>query len=472
MEPLNPLDAAFLEIEDADPAVVLAIASVAVAEGPAPSQQELVAEFTARLPLIPRYRQKIHRVPLDLGTPSWVDDPDFDPARQFHRVAVPEPGDEAGLCELVGMLMAQRLDRDRPLWECWVIEGLTGGRWAILSKVHHCLADGVSGNTLHEVFFREQDRPPPPLRPAEPSPGRMPLLAAALRDMVVGPLTTLRAAFGALTKPRALAGRVTEASQGLEALMRAVIPVSPSSLSGPIGRMRRYELAHASLPKVVAIAKAFDVTVNDVVLAAITAAYRELLLSRGEEPAADSVRTLVPVSVRREVEIGRMDNQVSLMLPLLPVDVADPALRLVTVHRRLAELKGHREAEAGVAVTTSARYGPYAPLAWTIRAAARLPHRNVVSVATNVPGPRHTLSVLGREVTDLYPYVPIAMRLRTGVAVLTYRDRMSFGITADAGTAPEPGLMSAAIERDLTTLSRTARTKKKKTVVPKRNSSH
>jgi diacylglycerol O-acyltransferase / wax synthase len=451
---LSPLDAAFLEIEDADPHVTLSIGSVAVAEGSAPAQDELVAMFTALLPLIPRYRQRVRRVPLDLGPPVWVDDPRFDPAQHFHRVALPEPGDESTLCDLIALLMSERLERDRPLWECWVIEGLDAGRWAVLSKVHHCLADGMAGNPLHEVFFHEVT-PPGETAEAEPEPepGTAQLLLGALRRLVTDPFDEAAFAAGRLLAPRELARQVADATQGFGALAAALIPVAPSSLSGPLGQQRQYELAHVSLSEVVTISKTFHVTVNDVVLAAVSAAFREVLLSRGEEPAPDVARTLVPVSVQGSGNAGSMGRQMSVMLPLLPVDLGDPALRLVAVHRRLNELKRHREADAGVAVMSSAAHGPFAPIALGIRIAARLPHRNLVSVATNVPGPRHRLSILGREVVDLYPYVPIATRLRTGVAVLTYRDRMTFGITADLSSAPERRLLADAIERDIAALT-------------------
>lgn len=453
MQPLSPLDAAFLEIEDEDRNAALSIASIAVAEGPVPSQDEIVAAYAARLPLIPRCHQRVRWVPLDLGPPVWVDDAHFEPARHFHRAAAPAPGDDAALCDLVGMIMAERLDRDRPLWECWVIEGLAGGRWAVLSKLHHCLADGIAGNSLHEVFFHEGPVPVP--GHTEPEPGTWSLLGSALGRLVTDPLGEVRAIAGEVLAPRKLAHRVSGAARGLRALASALIPVTPSSLSGPIGRQRHFELARVPLPVVAGIGKSFGATVNDVVLTAISGALREVLLDRGEEPVADSVRALVPVSVRTGPE--SLDNQLSLLLPFLPVDVADPASRLLAVHRRLAELKAHKEAQAGSAVTTAAQHGPFAPVAWAVRAAAKLPQRGIVTVATNVPGPRHTLSILGREIVELHPYVPIALRLRTGIAVLTYRDQMSFGITADADTAPKARLLAETIEREIATLAEAAR---------------
>jgi len=456
MEQLSPLDAAFLEIEDEDPHAALSIASVAVLEGPAPDQRDFVAAFTARLPMIPHSRQKIRHIPFDLGPPVWVDDAHFDAARHVKRIAAPAPGGETDLCALVSMIMAERLDRNRPLWECWVIEGLAEGRWAILSKVHHCLADGVSGNALHERVFT---RAPPAIgrtSDVTAEPGTVELVLNAVRGFATSPLDELAALVRNLFPPTRLARRVTDTAHGLGAVAAALIPVARSSLSGPIGTQRRYELAHVSLPEVREIARTFQVTINDVVLAAITGAFRDLLLRRGEHPTAKTLRTLVPVSVRTEHD-NTVDNRISLLLPLLPVDVADPVRRLAAVHRRLTALKNGHEAEAGPAMTASAGHVPFAPIAWGVRAAARLPQHVIVTVATNIPGPRHLLSMLGRDIIELYPYVPIALRLRTGVAVLTYRDRMTFGITADLDSAPETPFLADAIENDIAALATSAR---------------
>ncbi|SPL98959.1 unnamed protein product [[Actinomadura] parvosata subsp. kistnae] len=215
---MSPLDAAFLTLEDEQPEVSMAISSVAVLEGPPPGRQEFLDAIRARLPLVRRYRQKARQVPLDLGPPVWVDDPAFDLAYHIRRVALPPPGDDAQLNELIGDIMSQRLDRAHPLWEYWVIEGLAQGRWALVSKVHHCMVDGVSGTHLYYVIFDESPEGTPGLPADEWNPDDEPtalrLTTDALRDLLLNPVEQARLIGRALASPRALAGRVAEAAAG------------------------------------------------------------------------------------------------------------------------------------------------------------------------------------------------------------------------------------------------------------------
>ena len=427
MEHLNPLDAAFLEVEDADPHVSLAIASVAVVEGPAPGHEEFLALMRSKLPLLPRARQKLVRTPLDLNAPAWQDDPAFDLSYHVRRTAVPAPGGDAELCALIARIMGQRLDRDRPLWEYWVVEGLEGGRWAVLAKVHHCMADGISGTMLYEVMYGDAPAP------AEPEAGQDPSLLSVLT--------------GVLRAPWAIAG-------GLLSLAWSLLPVPASSLFGRLGSPRLYRVVRTSLPEVKEVAHAFGVTVNDVVLAAVARAYRAVLLERGERPSPHSVRTLVPVSVRTD---RRVNNQISLRLTFLPVEAGSAVEALSVVHDRFTALKAGHEAEAGQAFVGLAKYEPFAPLAWSIRFGAILPQRSIVTVTTNVPGPRKPLKVLGRRIVEILPYVPIAVRIRTGIAVLSYADRLSIGITADRDSTPDVDVLSDALQAAIDELVSAAR---------------
>jgi WS/DGAT/MGAT family acyltransferase len=453
---MSPLDAAFLDIEDEDPHASLAIASVAVIEGPAPSHEEFVAAIRARLPLVPRYRQRAWQVPFDLGHPVWADDPHFDLTYHVRRTALPAAGDDQALCRLVARIMSQRLDRERPLWEYWVVEGLAGGRWALISKVHHCMVDGVSGTHLYHLLCDASaegtgDLPEDTWKPAG-DPTALRLVADALLDLVVNPMEQMRLAGRALRSPRATAARVGETVRGLATLVGALRPAVASSLVGPIGRQRRYAIARAPLEDLVGVGRRAQVSLNDVALAAISGAFRTILCQRGEEPDPRSVRTLVPVSVRHRGDEDMCDNRISMLLAFLPVHLADPQARLRAVHRHLTELKASKEAQAGEAMTTLARHEPFPPISWGMRMAARLPQRNIITVATNVPGPRQPLYLLGRQLVEILPYVPIATRLRTGVSIFTYCDQVTFGITGDYDTAADVAELARGIEAGIAEL--------------------
>jgi diacylglycerol O-acyltransferase len=459
VERLSPLDAAFLDLEDSDRHASLAIASVAVLRGPAPGQDEYVAAIGPRFAAIRRARQRVLRVPFDLSAPVWADDPDFDVGYHFRRTAVPAPGDDEALHRLIARIMAQRLDRDRPLWECWVIEGLADDRWAVLTKLHHCMADGVSGTRLYHAIFADTPASAPTTA-VDPVPGPMNLVLDAVGDLARKAAGQVGLLLGAVRAPMRLI-------RGAAELAAAIRPTTPSSLSGPIGAARRYHVARVPLSAVVRVAKAYGTTVNDVVLTAISAGLRAILLSRGERPDPRTVRTLVPVSVRATGALDELDNRISLLLPYLPVDIADPVDALAEVHRRLAREKATGEAEAGRAITDIAAREPFAPVSLAIRFAARLPQRSIVTVTTNVPGPRAPLHVLGREVLELLPYVPIAVRMRLGVAVMTYCDEAVFGVTADFTTMPDAGLVADTIERTLADLVSTVDTEVVRPRVPR-----
>lgn len=447
MDRLTPLADAFIEAEDVDPAVSLTIGSLAVFAGPAPSYDEFVALLQSRLPLVPRYRQRVRTTPFDLAAPAWVDDPDFDIRHHVLRAAVPAPGGHREVADLVARLMAPRMDRSQPLWECWLCEGLEGGRWATLSRVHHCLADGVSGMGLYRLFLDPTPEvPPPPVDDWDPATPQTPRHAAAvaMRDLAGLP-ATVAGTLGRMTRtPLRAAAAATETARGLLELSGALRPVHPTSLTGPIGCARRYTWVEVDLPSVRALRSERGVTVNDIALTAITGGFRRLLLGRGEEPAAHAVRSLVPVSTRPPGE-DDASNRVSLLLPYLPVDLADPHERLEVVHRRLRGLRDRHEPEAGAGITTAAELAPFAPVSWSMRAALRLPQHQVTTVTTNVPGPRVPLYCLGRPVQSLLPWVPIADRVRVGVAMVSYCDSFAFGITADHESAPDLEVLADGI---------------------------
>ena len=223
-------------------------------------------------------------------------------------------------------------------------------------------------------------------------------------------------------------------------------------MTGPLEGSRRYTWTDISLEDVRAVRKSYGVTVNDVALAAVSGGFRLLLMSRGEEPDAHALRSLVPVSTREPGAESIPDNRVSLMLPYLPVDLADPVERLRAVHERVRGLRAHHEPEAGGSLTTAAELAPFPPISWGIRLGMRLPQRQVATVTTNVPGPRTTLYALGREAQEMLPYVPIADRVRIGVAMFSYRDTLTFGITGDYDTAPDLQVLADGISSSMAEL--------------------
>jgi diacylglycerol O-acyltransferase / wax synthase len=313
------------------------------------------------------------------------------------------------------------------------------------------------------VLDLERDPPPAVVDDWEPEPQPSPLRLAVdgAVNIVARPTEQLRGVVGSLLSPgRALARGRTIAS-GLRGYGSALRPTPPTSLDGTIGPHRRWTFAGGTLDDIRTIRKAFGGTVNDVVVAAVTSGFRDLILARGEEPERVSLRTLVPVSVRQETGQGVYDNQVSAIFLDLPVDVADPLERLDAVHEEMDRLKQSHEAEAGQALTHLAGAVPPAFLGQGTRLVSRLlsrlPQRTMNTVTTNVPGPQFPLYFAGREMLEYLPYVPIGPGVRIGVAILSYNGRLHFAVTGDYDTAPDIGILAGGIEAALEALVGLAR---------------
>ncbi|MGO9031057.1 WS/DGAT/MGAT family O-acyltransferase [Mycobacterium sp.] len=463
MAHLTPLDAAFLEAEDSDPHVSLAIGVVAVVEGPIPDYGSLVSWLGERMLSTPRFKQVLRTHPLDLGPPEWIEDVNLDLSHHLHRAALPHPGDDSALFRLAADVMERRLDRDRPMWECWIIEGLTDDRWAILTKIHHCIGDGVAVTHILAGLFDDGDASATDIRPTtEPAQH-----GTRLPQLSLNPLDWVSGIWHASADVTTAAARAFEVA--VEIAGGLLHPAPVSSLMGPVTNMRRYSAARVSLRDVAKVRQTFDVTINDVALAAITDSFRATLIRRGEQPRRNSLRTLVPVSVRSNDALDKTDNRVSLMLPYLPVEKADPAEQLRAVHARLARTKASGQRQAGSVIVSAANLIPFPLTAWTVRALARLPQRAVVTVATNVPGPRQRLQVMGHDIVHLLPIPPIALRVRTGIAIFSYADDLVFGIIADYDAAPDVDELAQGVERAvarLVALSAPARRSKRALKLP------
>ena len=450
MEHMSPLDAAFWQLEDSHAG--LHIASVAVFEGPPPSIGQLRRLYARKLHLVPRLRQRMRPVLLGLGRPAWVDDPTFDLAYHLRHTAVPHPGGPAQLSALMGRLMSNHLDPERPLWEAWVVDGLAHGRWAIVSKLHHSMVDGIAGiSVLERIFDTSPDAalPPPDRWEPEPQPGPLGLVRSALVEDARAAADAARATVTVGAHPRRSARRAAGVVQGLGRYATALRPVPASRLSGRLGAPRGYDTASVRMADVQRVRDRLGGSINDVVLAIVTGALRELILSRHERLVPHEVRCLVPVSVRALGAHDELDNRVSALLADLPVEIADPVQRYVAVCAHTRALKASHEAEAGVLVTTVARYLPPPLLTLGLRTVFRLPQRWITTVITNVPGPPRPIYALGRRLIANYPYVPIADRVRIGVAVTSYDRTLHFGITSDHDSAPDAGVLRAGIERGI-----------------------
>jgi WS/DGAT/MGAT family acyltransferase len=445
VEQLNAIDAGFLMAEDSDRNVSLAIGGIAIIDGSAPDYGEFKDVLAERVRAIPRCTQMLRTQPFDVGAPQWVDDPAFDLGRHVRRVALPTPGDDAELYRVVADALERRLDRDRPLWECWVIEGLKGNRWAILIKIHHCMADGISATRILTQLCDDVDgdlfaRPTVTKRTAAKRQHLKPVPDPKPLENLWNPLDNLwRTATGITGAAARTVGGAAEIAAGL------LRPSAGSSLVGPVTRMRCYRAVRVPLAEVEQVCRKFDVTINDVALTAITEGFRSVLLHRGEEPRSDSLRTLVPVSVRSPDALDKPGNRLSVMLPYLPVEQDDPIQQLRVVHSRLSRAKQGGQRQAGNVAVSATNYIPFMLSSWLIRLLTRLPQRGIVTLATNVPGPRRQLEMMGSKVARLLPIPPIALRLRTGVAVLSYANDLVFGITADYDAAADVDKLAKGI---------------------------
>lgn len=443
MTELHPLDSGFLELEDTDGRISLGIGGVAIMAGPAPTRAEFVAGLAERITRNQRLRQRVRRSFLGLTAPVWEDDPHFDLAHHVRWAALPELRDEQSLRELVAAELTERLDRDHPLWRCVVVEQLADGHWALMILAHHSMVDGTSGITLFEGLC---DRPDSRAQRAEKGSVRR-----HEREGIGSVTGLMRAALGAPQLAASMLGGLIPVVYG------AVAPVPSSSLNGTLGRQRRYGVARASLSEIREIGTAFGTTVNDVALAAVASSYRTVLHQRGEEPTAGKLRTLIPVSMRTPDFESVVDNRVSAMIASLPIESADAVERLRTVHDRVARHRRRGEADAEKSVLTMAEWLPYPAIAWFVRLLGRFPQHSVSALVTNVPGPSEQLSFLGSEVVEILPCIPIAMRLRSTIAILSYHDHVVFGITGDYDTTPDIDSIADGIEQGIGDLLTRAR---------------
>ena len=454
MEWMSPIDSSFLHIEnDVTP---MHIGGVSIFAGPPPPLGELRAMVAGKLSLVPRYRQKVRMVPLAAGPPIWVDDAHFSLDYHLRHTAVPPPGTEEQLRQMAARVFSQALDRNKPLWELWIVEGLADGRWALLSKVHHCMVDGVAATDLMSVMFSDETAPAgahTALAEHEWSPAPEPsgidvLVRTALRR--ASPAGQLEALQRALRAPRETLRGLGELLGATLAASSSLRPVAASSLTGPIGPHRRWSWASVRLSDVKAIRAELGGTVNDVVLTVIANGFSDLLESRGERLAEDSVvRTMVPVSVRRRGERGVYNNRVSAVFASLPVGLTSPAQRLERIRAEMDGIKQSKQAVAGDVLSSLSGFAPPLLLALGSRLVTLSPRLNMHTATTNVPGPQQPVQTLGRRLLESYPFVPVVGSIQIVVAIFSYDGGLYFGVTGDYDGARDIDVLTAGIERGI-----------------------
>jgi WS/DGAT/MGAT family acyltransferase len=434
---LSPLDASFLHVEDAS--AHMHVACAMVFDGAAPDYDDLLDHVAARLHLVPRYRQRLAEVPFAQGRPKWVDDEHFDLRYHVRHTALPAPQGEYELQVLAGRVFSQQLRRDRPLWEMWLVEGLEDDRFAVLSKTHHALVDGISGLDILSVLFADETDADAAAWTPQPPPSEAQLLGEALLERATRPFEMLRGARALLRAPRQVAGQVAETAIGAGALAWAGLkpaPVTPFN-DGMVGPDRRFTWVRGSLDDLKAVKNELGGTVNDVVLTVVARALRSHMLRRGEDVEDLELKAFIPVSVRGEDQRGggTLGNQVAGMIAPLPVGCGDPEECLTMISDSMSGLKESGQAVGATALTELTGFAPPTVIDQASRMITR--QRFVNLVVTNVPGPQFPLHFAGRELTDIFPMVPLARNLAFGVAIVSYNGTMNFGLVGDFNVVPD-----------------------------------
>jgi WS/DGAT/MGAT family acyltransferase len=435
-------DAAFLYLERKE--MPLHIGSVSVFESALPFER-FVEQIDSKLHLIPRYRQRVVPAPFNIGHPSWEDDPTFDIRNHIFQLTLDKPGDEAALQSLAGRLFSGMMDRNKPLWEIFIIDGLAGGRSAMLAKIHHCMVDGVSGVALMSILLdTARDMAPPSEKPAfapPPLPDPAQLYFRALAQTFqqsMERMLTLQENYLGFLKNMASAEVTKVVSDVAPLLAELARPADRLPFNRPCSGERRITWSEFSFPEARAIRGALGGTVNDVALTVLTGAVSRYVKMRGERVARRFCRFMVPVNVRREEQRADLGNQVSALLVNVPLDIDDPAERIKVVNKRTEALKNARLADILHLMSNAGGLAP-APMQALVMALpfVQLPAPVFNMVSTNVPGPQIPLYATGQQMLNYYPHVPVGNDMGMGCAIQSYNQKITFGITSDYAAAPD-----------------------------------
>jgi WS/DGAT/MGAT family acyltransferase len=437
------------------------IGGVTIVEGPPPTMDEFLEQIRMRLHLVPRYRQKLAHTALDSGRPVWIDDPSFNLEYHIRHTALPAPGRWEQLQDLTARIFSQQLDRSKPLWEMWLIEGLEDDRFALITKTHHSLIDGIAGVDLATVLFDLSPDPPPvtnsgrPWQP-HPEPGTVQLVAAGVTGAMRAGVALAEGAIDALAHPERALARAREAAEGVgEIIWAGLNPAPETPLNVPIGPHRRFIGVKCRLQDFKTVKDAFGGTVNDVVLAVVAGAMRSFLISRGRRTEGVEMRALVPVSVRTEGERLGVGNRLVVMRGPLPVYIADPLNRLRFVSQAMDGLKESKQALGAEVIAGAQNFAPPTILAQASR--LNFSTRLFNLIVTNVPGPQFPLYVLGREMLQAIPVAFLPENHALAIAIMSYNGQMNFGLLGDFDALPDIDAIGETIAEELAYLVSVAR---------------
>jgi diacylglycerol O-acyltransferase len=467
LDRLTSIDAAFLHSEGVS--AHMHIGAVLIFEGPPPDFGDYLEHVRGRLHLVPRYRHKLATPPLQTGRPVWVDDPSFNLEFHVRHSALPAPGTEEQLLRLAGRIASQQLDRAKPLWASWLVEGLApeheGGdeRFALIFKTHHSLVDGVAGVDLATVLLdwnREGHPPASGLEPwqPQPEPTAADLLVAGVRGAITATSSFMLKALAASTRPARSIGKLRDAAEGIgEIVWAGLNPAPMTPLNVAIGPHRRFSVVRQQLSDYKLVKKAFGGTVNDVVLTVVSGALADWIRSRGLRTEGLEMRALVPVSVRTENEHHELGNRLTAMRGPLPLYIDDPVARLRAVSEAMDGLKESKQAVGAATLTAVNNLWPPTVLAQASR--LNFSTRLFNLLVTNIPGPQIPLYVLGRKLTDLLPVAFLPENHALAIAIMSYDGGIDFGLLGDYDALPDIDLVAAGIDaalRELVELARAA----------------
>jgi diacylglycerol O-acyltransferase len=451
---LTAVDASFLAQEGEN--AHMHVGAVLIFEGPPPNYEDFLAQIRGRLHLVPRYRQKLAFPPLETGRPLWVDDPNFNLQYHVRHTALPSPGSNEQLRALAARVHSQRLDRSKPLWETWLVQGLEDNRFALISKTHHALVDGVAGVDLATVLFDAEPVPNPSPYEGEPwvpqrEPSAVQLAARGIRALVQTPFELTGKALSAATQPTRTLETAREAIEGVgEVAWAGLNPAPETPLNVPIGPHRRFAFVRNELSDYKTVKDALGGTVNDVVLAVVAGGLRAWLRSRGVRTEGLELRALVPVSIRGEDQHHQMGNRIAAMRAPLPVYVEDPVARLAVVREAMNGLKDSKQAVGAEVLAGVQSFAPPTVLAQASR--INFSTRLFNLIVTNVPGPQFPLYVLGRQLQDLFPIAFLPRNHALAVAVMSYNGGMDFGLLGDYDAVPDLDDIGEHLQASLTEL--------------------